>query len=95
MLKLLPVLKSVINCRGEGAAYASIGSGNELNLNATVEALGKELTITAWQVGNHNYLPSDTVVYTVIIRKTIAEFCCDRADNLRQKFGRYSNLCRS
>lgn len=67
-------LKISYQLSGEGAAYASIGSDNELNLIATVEALGKELTITAWQVGNHNYLPSDTVVYTVIIRKTIAEF---------------------
>lgn len=67
-------LKISYQLSGEGAVYASIGSDNELNLIATVEALGKELTITAWQVGNHNYLPSDTVVYTVNIRKTIAEF---------------------
>ena len=67
-------LKISYSLTGDGTSYASIGANNELKLTATTAALGKSLTITAWQVGNHNYLPSDTVVYTVNIRKTIAEF---------------------
>ncbi|HQB69211.1 MAG TPA: hypothetical protein PKY37_03760, partial [Paludibacteraceae bacterium] len=67
-------LKISYNLSGEGASYASIGANEELILTATTEALGKTLTITAWQVGNHNYLPSDTVSYTVVISKTIANF---------------------
>ncbi len=59
---------------GSGAAYATIESDNDLNITATAEALDKELIINAWQVGNENYLPSDTVTFTVILRKTRAEF---------------------
>ena len=67
-------LKISYSLTGDGTSYASIGANNELKLTATTAALGKSLTITAWQVGNHNYLPSDTVSYTVVIRKTIADF---------------------
>lgn len=67
-------LKISYSLTGDGTSYASIGANNELKLTATTAALEKSLTITAWQVGNHNYLPSDTVSYTVVIRKTIADF---------------------
>lgn len=67
-------LKISYSLTGDGISYASLGANDELKLTATTAALGKSLTITAWQVGNHNYLPSDTVSYTVVIRKTIADF---------------------
>ena len=67
-------LKISYSLTGDGISYASLGANDELKLTATTAALGKSLTITAWQIGNHNYLPSDTVSYTVIIQKTLVDF---------------------
>lgn len=68
----LPVSYEIEACSGQ--PYARIGSDGKLDITATVDALGKELTIKAWQAGNENYLPSDTLTYTVVLRKTRAEF---------------------
>lgn len=68
----LPVSYEIEACSGQ--PYARIGSDGKLDITATVDALGKELTIKAWQTGNENYLPSDTLTYTVVLRKTRAEF---------------------
>lgn len=59
---------------GSGAAYASVGSNNALDITATAAALGTELVITATQDGNHNYLPADKVTYNLVLRKTRANF---------------------
>lgn len=68
----LPVSYRIEACSGQ--PYAQIKSNGELDITATVDALGKELTIKAWQDGDDNYLPADTVTYTVGLRKTRAEF---------------------
>lgn len=68
----LPVSYEIEACSGQ--PYARIESDGKLDITATVDALGKELTIKAWQAGNENYLPSDTLTYTVVLRKTRAEF---------------------
>lgn len=59
---------------GSGATYASVGSNNALDITATAVALGTELVITATQDGNHNYLPADDVTFSIVLRKTRANF---------------------
>ncbi|MGN0187729.1 MAG: hypothetical protein ACI392_08325 [Paludibacteraceae bacterium] len=59
---------------GSGAAYASLGSNNALDITATTAALGTELVISATQAGNDNYLPADEVVFSIVLRKTRANF---------------------
>ncbi len=68
----LPVSYEIRECSGK--PYANIGADNALNIATNVAALGTELVIAAWQEGDANNLPSDTVVYTVTLRKTQAEF---------------------
>ncbi len=68
----LPVSYAIEPCSGQ--AYAKIEGEGTLNITATANALDKELIIKAWQAGDNNYLPSDTVIYSVILRKTRAEF---------------------
>ena len=68
----LPVSYEIRECSGK--PYASIGANNALNIATNVAALSTELVIAAWQEGDANNLPSDTVVYTVTLRKTQAEF---------------------
>ncbi len=68
----LPVSYAIEPCSGQ--AYAKIEGDGTLNITATADALDKELIIKAWQAGDNNYLPSDTVIYSVILRKTRAEF---------------------
>ncbi len=68
----LPVSYAIEPCSGQ--SYARIESDGTLNITATADALDKELTIKAWQAGDGNYLPSDTITYTVTLRKTRAEF---------------------
>ncbi len=68
----LPVSYAIEPCSGQ--AYAKIEGDGTLNITATADALDKELIIKAWQAGDNNYLPSDAVIYSVILRKTRAEF---------------------
>ncbi|MDD6641029.1 MAG: hypothetical protein PUE55_00295 [Bacteroidales bacterium] len=59
---------------GSGATYAAIGSDHALDITATTAALGTELVITATQAGNQNYLPADDVTFSIVLRKTRANF---------------------
>ncbi len=59
---------------GSGATYAALGSDHALDITATTAALGTELVITATQAGNQNYLPADDVTFSIVLRKTRANF---------------------
>ena len=59
---------------GSGATYAAVGSDHALDITATTAALGTELVITATQAGNQNYLPADDVTFSIVLRKTRANF---------------------
>lgn len=59
---------------GSGAIYAALGSDHALDITATTAALGTELVITATQAGNQNYLPADDVTFSIVLRKTRANF---------------------
>ncbi len=59
---------------GSGATYAAVGSDHALDITATTAALGTELVITATQDGNQNYLPADDVTFSIVLRKTRANF---------------------
>lgn len=59
---------------GSGATYAAVGSDHALDIIATTAALGTELVITATQAGNQNYLPADDVTFSIVLRKTRANF---------------------
>ena len=59
---------------GSGATYATVGSDHALDITATTAALGTELVITATQAGNQNYLPADDVTFSIVLRKTRANF---------------------
>ena len=59
---------------GSGATYAAVGSDHALDITATTAALGTELIITATQAGNQNYLPADDVTFSIVLRKTRANF---------------------
>lgn len=59
---------------GSGATYAAVGSDHALDITATTSALGTKLVITATQAGNQNYLPADDVTFSIVLRKTRANF---------------------